>query len=278
MTTRATTASGAICFLLYAAAALPGQDLPRATGEYGAFAFSNFGGTHLLAASALPQAESVHQAFCTDGSRVPVRFDRQQIERANNGRQTPHNFDKLPGNVYAVLRGRIGRGQAPVFMTCFIANASLLESATVLAVRPLAEPTECAKDVRTRLAAARRRPVVRCWRIARLPGVPSLVLAEFARQGTDALASIVLLDRDRTIFADYPAKFEKEGADLWRVDDGGVMTPEGFQVVFLLQRGSSYVLGLSWAGTEGESLAVKVSNDANQFLDVIHDYWYQAPV
>ena len=139
-----------------------------------------------------------------------MRFDRQQIERANNGRQTPYNFDKLPGHVFRVLRSRIGGGQDPVFMTCFVANASLLSSATVIAIRPLTEPTDCAKDVRTRLASARNRPVVRCWRIARLPGVPSLVLAEFARQGTDALAAVVLLDHDRTIFADYPAKYKKK--------------------------------------------------------------------
>src|SRR5262245_21610409 len=122
MTTRATTVSGAVCLLLCAVAALSGQELPRATGEYGAFAFSNFDGTHLLAASELPQAESVHDAFCADGSRVPVRYDRQQIERANNGRQTPYNFDTLPGNVFAVLQGRIGRGQDPAFMTCFVAS------------------------------------------------------------------------------------------------------------------------------------------------------------
>ena len=45
-------------------------------------------------------------------------------------------------------------------MTCFVASASLLSSATVLPVRPLTEPTECAKDVRTRLATARNRPGV----------------------------------------------------------------------------------------------------------------------
>lgn len=56
------------------------------------------------------------------------------------------------------------------------------------------------------------------------------------------------------------------------------MTPDGFQVVFLLQRGRSYVLGQSWVGTEGESLTVAVSNDADRFTNVIRDYWYQVPI
>ena len=210
MTTRATTASGAICFLFCMVAAIPGQELPRATAEHGAFAFPNFDGTHLLAASDLPKAERVHDALCSDGSRVPVRFDRRQVERVDNGRQTPYNFDKLAGNVFAVLQGQIGGGQDAYSVICFVASTSLLSSTTLLPVQHLTESTECAKDVRTRLASSRNRPVVRCWRIAGLTAGRSLVLAEFARQGTDALASMGLLDRDRTIFADYPAKYKKK--------------------------------------------------------------------
>lgn len=278
MTTRATTAFGAICLVLYVVAAIRGQELPRATARHGAFAFSNGNGTRLLAASDLPQPDNVHDALCSDGSRVPVRFERRQVERPNNGRQGPSNFDKLAGNVFRVLQGQIGGGQDTDTVSCFVASASLLSSATLLPIQPLTESKECGQEVRPRLASSRNRPVVRCWRIADLPTGRSLVLAQFARQGTDALASMVLLDRDRTIFEDYPAKYEKEGQDLWRVDDGGVMTPDGFEVVFLLQRGDSYVLALGWAGSEGQSLTVAVSNDATRFTKVIVDYWYRAPL
>jgi hypothetical protein len=102
-------------------------------------------------------------------------------------------------------------------------------------------------------------------------------LVEFARQDADALASVVLLDGGRAIRADYPAVFKGAGHDLWRADDGGVLSPEGFHVVFLLQRGTSYTLGVNWFGGEGASLAVFASNGDGQFTPVINDYWYQAP-
>lgn len=255
-----------------------GQELPRATAQHGAFAFPDGNGTRLLAPSDLPQPDRVQDALCSDGRRVPVRFDRRQVERDNNGRQSPSNFDKLAGNVFTVLQGQVGGVQDTDSLSCFVTSTTLLSSATLLPARPLTESRECGADVRQRVARSRNRPVVRCWHIADLPAGRSLVLAHFVLRDTDALASMVLLDRDRSIFADYPAKYEKEGQDLWRADDGGVISPDGFQVVFLLQRGNSYVLGLSWAGTEGQSLTVAVSNDANRFTNVIVDYWYQAPI
>jgi hypothetical protein len=64
---------------------------------------------------------------------------------------------------------------------------------------------------------------------------------------------------------------------LWRVDDGGVLSPEGFEVVFAARRGQRYCLGVSWGGTEGRSLAVFDSGSGHVFNRVIEDYWYRAP-
>ena len=76
--------------------------------------------------------------------------------------------------------------------------------------------------------------------------------------------------------ADYPAEYRGPGADVWRVDDGGVLSAEWFHVVFALRRGSTYTLGIDWVGSEGSNLAVLVS-DADAFITVLNDYWYQAP-
>ncbi len=279
MTTRTTTSFGAVCLLLFLAGGIRGQELPRATAQYGAFAFPDLSGTHLLAVSDLSQPDRLHEALCSDGRRYPVQFERRQVERqGNNGRQTPYVFDKVAGNVFTVLQVKIGQGMEIVSVSCFLPSDSLLSSATWLPGKPSAGSSECGPDVRRRLASSRNRPVVKCWPIAGLPADRRLVLAEFARRDKDALASVVLIDRDRTVFADYPATFKGEGQDLWRVDDGGVLSPDGFRVVFLLQRGKSYVLGVSWGGSEGQSLAVFVSHDDNRFSPALRDYWYQAPI
>jgi hypothetical protein len=104
-----------------------------------------------------------------------------------------------------------------------------------------------------------------------------IALLEFDRRGKDALASLVFVDGTRTIFADYPAEFQGAGQDLWRADDGGVLSPEGFHIVCALQRGDWYALGVAWGGAEGRSLSLWISEGRERFTEVINDYWYQAP-
>jgi hypothetical protein len=65
---------------------------------------------------------------------------------------------------------------------------------------------------------------------------------------------------------------------LWRVDDGGVLWPEGFTVVCALQRGGWYALGIAWQGAEGQSLSLWICEGSERFTEVIKDYWYQAPI
>lgn len=86
------------------------------------------------------------------------------------------------------------------------------------------------------------------------------------------------VDRERMICADYHAVYRGEGEDLWRIGDRGALDVDDFRVVFLLQRGSFYALGVAWAGEEGLNLSVFVSNDDDHFDRVIADYWYREPV
>jgi hypothetical protein len=220
------------------------------------------------------QPALLHTALCSAGGRFPVQFERSQTEREDyNGRATPHNFDKLAGNVFRVLEGKIESGAS-----CFLISDSLLSSATVLTAERPEASGRCDADTQRRLTLSRSREVVNCWPIARLPEERRLVLVEFIRRDKDALASVALIDRDGMIFADYPRVFHGEGQTLWRADDDGILRPEGFQVVFLLQRGNFYALGLNWSAAEGASLTVLVSNRNDRFTEVIRDYWYWAPL
>ena len=263
----------AIWLLTVPAGALRPQELPRATTQYGAFAFADASGGRLLVVSGVSQPENLRTALCSGGRRYSVQFERPQAAReGNNGRQWSGNFDKLAGDVYAVSQGKIDEGAS-----CFIASDALLSAATVVPAGTPATPKECDADVRGRVAASRRRRVVNCRTIARLPADRSLILAEFAHEDKNALASVVLIDRERMIFADYPAVSRREGEDLWRIGDSGALDADDFRVVFLLQRGSFYALGVAWAGEEGLNLSVLVSN-GDRFDKVIADYWYREPV
>ena len=130
---------------------------------------------------------------------------------------------------------------------------------------------------RQRFATLRGRPVVHRSPLARLTPGKQVALLEFERRGKDALASLVVVDGSRTLFADLPAEFKGPGQDLWRVDDGGVLTPEGLQIVLRAAAWRLVRPGTAWQGAEGRVLSLWISEGGDRFTKVIDDYWYQVP-
>ena len=263
----------ALCLCLMLSAIGGAQvDLPRATDAVGGFALQDKDGARLLLLPDVEHPERLKTALCSDGRRVAVQFERRQTARSGaNGRQTPRNFDELAGSVFRIGAGRVGSDAI-----CFLASEPLLAGASALTISAPLQDGACQQ--RGRFASLRARPVVHCWPLARLQSGQQVALLEFARRGKDALASLAVVDGSRALFADYPAEFRGAGADLWRADDGGVLSPDGFRVVCALQRGSGLALGIAWAGPEGQSLSLWVSEGREPFRQVIRDYWYQAPL
>jgi hypothetical protein len=247
------------------------RDLPAATDSYGGFALPDQRGGRLLQATALARPHLSRTALCVGGRPVAVQFDRRQTESANDGRQTSRNFDKLAGSVYTVLGATVDPAAA-----CFLPSEALLAGSVVLRIAPPDGPGACLQ--RERFVTLRERPVVHCWPLARLTPDKQVALLEFERRGKDALASIVVVDGSRTMFADVPAEFRGPRKDLWRVDDGGVLTADGLQIVCALQRGGWYALGTAWQGAEGRVLSLWISEGSDRFTKVVNDYWYQAPL
>lgn len=270
MNIRAGLSACCLAFLMNVGGGAQVQDLPGATDGHGGFGLPDQRGSRLLLIPNLARPELLKAALCGGGRRVAVRFERRQAEGANDGRQTWRNFDTLAGSVYAVL-GNTVDSDAP----CFLATEALLAGSAVLGVAAPEGSGACLQP--GRFATLRGRPVVHCWPLARLSREKQVALLEFERRGKDALASPVVVDGSRTMFADVHAEFRGAGADLWRADDGGVLSPEGLKVVCALQRGSWYALGTAWAGAEGRLLSLWVSEGSEQFTRVINDYWYQAP-
>ena len=190
------------------------QDLPGATDGHGGFGLPDQRGSRLLVIPKLARPELLKTALCNDGRRVPVQFERRQVEGANSdGRQTSRTFDKLVGSVFTVSGNTIDPDTP-----CFLASEALLAGSAVLSIAAPEGSGACLQP--GRFAALRDRPVVHCWPLARLAPERQVALLEFERRGKDALASLVLVDGSRTMFADLHAEFRGAGEDLWRVEDG----------------------------------------------------------
>lgn len=271
MTPRAALFGLGLSLLMNTAGGARVQDLPGATDTYGGFGIPDQGGSRLLVIPKLARPQLLKTALCAGGRRVPVRFAHRQAEDANSdGRQTSRSFDKLAGNVFAVSGKTVDPGTP-----CFLASDALLAGSAVLSVGAPDGSGACLQP--GRFAALRDRPVVHCWPLARLGPGKDIALLEFERRGKDALASLVLVDGSGTIFADVHAEFRGAGEDLWRVDDGGVLSPEGLQVVCVLERKGWHALGTAWVAAEGRSLSLWIAEGGDQFTKVVNDYWYQAP-
>ena len=271
MTVRAGLSGFCLCFLIGVVSGAQVQNLPNATDSHGGFGLQDQSGTRLLLLPNLAQPERLKAALCSGGRRFAVQFERRQVEReGHNGRQTPHNVDNLAGSLFTILGGKVDPDAI-----CFLASAPLLTGTTLRTVAAPVGSGACLQG--GRFAMLRDRPVIHCWPIARITPAKQVALLEFERRGKDALASVVFVDGTRTLFADYPAEFRGAGQDLWRADDGGVLSPDGFKIVCAVQRGDWYALGVAWAGAEGQSLSLWISEGSARFTEIINDYWYQAP-
>ena len=58
----------------------------------------------------------------------------------------------------------------------------------------------------------------------------------------------------------------------------GEIHPDGFEIVFLLKRGSSYLMAVSWSAAEGNSLSLLGAEDSREFKEIVQDSWYRSPL
>jgi hypothetical protein len=247
------------------------RDVPAATDRHGGFGLPDQRGRRLLVIPKLAQPERLKAALCS-GRRASVQFERTQAAGANSdGRQTSRTFDALAGNVFTVVEHNPVEPDTP----CFLASEAFVTGSEVLTIVAPEGSAACRQP--ERFATLRDRPVINCWPLARLGLAAHVALLEFERRGKDALASVVLIDGARMMFADVPAEFRGPGEDLWRVDDGGVLSPHGITLVCALKRGRWHALATAWAGAEGRSLSLWIAERSDRFTKVINDYWYQAP-
>jgi hypothetical protein len=239
-----------------------------------AFAFPNPQGTHLLGTGDIAKPQILRLALCSGGQQVPVQFERTQPEGPKTtGRQTSQNFTQTAGAVFRIVGATVAADA-----TCVLADDAFLAGATVIPLKRPPASARCSKIAYPQFQADKDRPVVGCWPIADSGAGIQVAIIEFSRRLTRALASLVVIDGDRRTYIDYPAEFTGPGDDLWRADDGGEIHAEGFDVVFLLKRGTTYTMAIDWAGAEGNALSVHSADGGGQFKEVVTDSWYRSPI
>lgn len=216
----------------------------------GGFAFADRTGERLITIDG--EQSSNHStpyelAIGDSGTVLKVAFQyAQQADSENDGRATMYNFDHLAGNVYAVIEGTAKPNE-----TYFLLSD---ENGTADSVLPVnsSEKGRAADDrTVTAIEAAKQRAVVQTELVASIGEDSHLFLAEFERQGDDMLASLVLQKNGELLFHDFPAEYDP--GSTWRVDDGGTISAEYFDVMFAGIGENGPIVAITWKGFEGEN-------------------------
>jgi hypothetical protein len=241
------------------------------TVHEGGFGYVNADGSELIALDSLAHPHRVQAAICSRARVFRVAYTRWQTKRpGDTGRQVASNFPNEAGEVF-----RVAGAKAPVNETCYLSP----DSALVASVAPVntRERTGCDPARLRRIAATKQRAVVHCWPLASAPRDIQIIAVQFALVDTSALASLVVADPPRLVFQDFPATYRGEGESTWRVDDGGIFSPENFDILFFCRLRGTYVMALTWAGAEGEDAYLATADSADSFRTTADTYRYWVP-
>ena len=208
-------------------------------------------------------------AICEQNQVHPIRFLQIQFDSPQNTRRhTAKNFENLPGSVYSTTNSRAHSDES-----CMLAPVPFITSSDTLPrlTRPL-EPL--APELVEKIEVTKNRKVSGTWVLADSNSNVRVSLVLFEQINDDALASLVLISSDKLLFRDYPAKANRYST--WRVDDGGVIIPRQFKVLFLRRQNLDWEMATEFAGAEGSSLEFLVEKDG-QFKSIYSAYRYTSP-
>lgn len=249
-----------------------GEFEPGESSLYGSFAFADTAGTRLLALSPLADPASIETLITQDGRRLRVVYEGEQRETGRgDGRDAARNFPELGGQRYRIVNDRIGAEQ-----NCFLAGRALSvlggPAALHRAVRSCAAPDSAA------LATAKRRSLARCWSLATADPDATVQLYEVAPIGKERVAGIAVATTKARWTLEYRARVsEEDPTTVWRVGDEGRLLPEAFDVLFLIQDGERWLVGMAWYGQESTYLNLYRSGENGRLRSVAGAYRYLAP-
>ncbi|KGE16572.1 hypothetical protein [Paenibacillus wynnii] len=191
----------------------------------------------------------LNSAIGENGNVLSIDFVKKQtVNELNNGRDTAQNFNNLDGYLFTIEEGKAAPDQ-----TYYLVDRADFNTKSLLTIHSLNADegsTEVEASVKKEITAAQQRDIEEIWKFADIPDKGQLFLVQFLKQEKNMLFSFVLIEGDQLTFMNYPATTEEEYS-VWRVDDGGKISPDMFSILFAAETSAGMVLGLHWLGAEG---------------------------
>jgi hypothetical protein len=237
------------------------------------FGFTNETAKYIILAGNLEEGQSIgaiNKAIGENGNILTIKYLRtQEKNEKDNGRLTAQNFDNLAGYIFEITQGTAKQNETYYLINDKFNAKSILDSQK----GNQAEIDAAAKE---EIEKRKGRKVKSSWEIGVVGSEKTIYLILFERENDDMLASIVMKTPTKLVFKDYPAKYNE--SSTWRVDDGGSIYPDLFSILFASQTESGIVLGIKWAGAEGEVTNLFIEN-GDKFEDLnIGTSRYTSPI
>jgi len=210
------------------------------------------------------------RAIGENSSVLSVKFVKWQQgdEESSSGRDTAQNFKNIPGYLFTVLEGKAVTDQ-----TYYLADSRDFNTQSLLPIQPTnAEKGSANVDEETKMgiSLAQKRGIKQIWKFADIFDHKQLYLVQFVKEGKEMLFSFVLKEGNQLAFMNYPAVAQDEYS-VWRIDDGGQISPDMFSVLFAARTSKGMVLGLNWWGAEGVN-SFLLKQVQNSFEEMNIDY------
>lgn len=243
------------------------------------FGFAEESGKNLITiqsenSSTLANPQEFNVAIGNNGEIVKVKFvKRQEANSEDTLRQTIYNFNNMAGYIYAAQEGEFIPNK-----TYLLSKDSIINEDALIKLKSTRNMESIGGyyqkvDTETieKIEAIKNRKITESSLISETEDNAKICLFVFARKDDDMLASIAYIEGDKVVFKDYPAKYDE--MSTWRVDAGD--QPGLFEVLFLANSNEGFLLGLTWAGPEGENdFVLKAVNGAFQETDLKSSrYW-----
>lgn len=237
------------------------------------FGFADEAGERLItipidSGAELANPEQFDTAIGNGGELIEIEYVRhQEANDQDTNRQTINNFNNMAGYLYKVKNGTLLSNKSYL-----LARKDIVSKGSLVALTNTGNGEDFRADADTveRVEALKKRKVASSSILSE-SAQEKIALFVFEREGDDMLASVAYMNGDKVLFKDFPATYNETGT--WRVDGGD--EPGLFEVLFLAHSDEGLLLGLAWAGAEGENLFVLQEADgALQDTNLLSNrYW-----
>ncbi|GIP29780.1 hypothetical protein J23TS9_49100 [Paenibacillus sp. J23TS9] len=218
-----------------------------------------------------PSPKTLTSVLYAPGKQFNVSYlKHQKMSSKSDGRQNANNFKNDEGELFKLT---YASNKLNSNDSVLLAAKNAFQGHTFLALKSVQKGKFSQKTIQA-IEKTKNRKVASQGLIATTTSGIQIGLVKFVKGSGKPLASLVLVDKGGMVFEDFVGNNDSQST--WRVDDGGQISADDFNLLFVSYSKAGYALGVEWYGAEGSNLTV-IQQKGAKFRVVQENGRYMAP-